>query len=186
MTSDRTASSNASARGWLLNFGDGRWAAVGEKELHEVVPDPVLTEDRSAPAHCRGRLAWRGLTLPVMDLAVVFGADADREPARWLTVAAYVADGESEPAFAALRLQEPPVPVRVDDAMASSLPETSLRDYLVWSFLGLSCFRHGDRSVPIIDLARLFAPQAQARLTRFSTVRELSLPERAVRSEAVS
>lgn len=177
MTSDNTPPNTGSARGWLLHVGEGRTAAVGETELHEIVPEPQLTEDVSAPAHTRFRLTWRGRTLPVADLAVVFGADPDREPARWVTVAAFAPEGDAQPEFAALRLDAPPVPVRVSDDMACPLPETSLREYLIWSFLGLSCFRHGDRAVPVIDLARLFSPRTQARLARFGSARERSVTE---------
>lgn len=172
MTMEFGSSTTDTTRGWLLNFGDDRWAAVGEKELQEVLPDPQLASDLSAPAHCRSRLEWRGYMLPVMDLAVVFGADPGRDSGRWVTVVAYAEEGGKEIGFAALRLEEPPVAVQVNDGMACALPETSLRDYLIWNFISLSCFRHKESAVPVIELARLFSSQAQTRLSRFGAVRE--------------
>lgn len=183
MSAESGSSTIETARGWLLNFGEGRRAAVGEKELQEVLPEPELAMDISAPAHCRAQLEWRGHLLPVMDLAVVFGADPERKTGRWVTVVAYAEEEGDEIGFAALRLEEPPVVVHVNDDMSCPLPETSLRDYLIWNFICLSCFRDGDRTVPVIEIARLFSPQGQTRLSRFGAVREHSSSEPAIEKE---
>lgn len=176
----------ASARAWLLDIGHGRRVAVGERELHEVIADPELTADPAAPAHRRARLAWRGRLLPVTDLAVVFSGDAETAPARWVTVASYLDEDSGDVAFAALRLSAPPASVRVNDTMACPLPEDSLRDYLVWRYIGLSCFRHDGRPVPIIDLGRLFALRAQARFARLGAARGASDSRGPERLEALS
>lgn len=170
------------ADAWLLEFDGGQLAAVATKELQEVLVAPQLTHDPSAPVYCRHRVDWRGVSLPVMDLAVVFGASANATPPRWLTVAAYRNADDAAPRFGALQLARPPVAIQVTDAMACPLPETSLPEYLAWSYLALSCFRHAGRAIPVLDIALLFSPQAQQRLQRYSAHRSSAGADKGARS----
>jgi hypothetical protein len=170
------------ADAWLLEFDGGHWAAVATKELQEVLVAPRLTRDPSAPVYCRHTIDWRGVRLPVMDLAAVFGAQANALPPRWLTVAAYRNADDTAPRFGALQLARPPVAIRVTDDMACPLPETSLPEYLAWSYLALSCFRHAGRAVPILDIGLLFSAQAQQRLQRYSAHRSAARADKGSRS----
>lgn len=157
------------ADAWLLDLGGDRFAAVALQELQEVLVAPPLTLPAAATIYCRYTVSWRGLTLPVMDLAVVFGAPIDETPPRWLTVAAYREAPDLRPGFGALQLAAPPTAIRVTDEMACPIPETSLPEYLAWSYLALCCFRYQGRVIPILDLPLLFSQQAQQRLQRYST-----------------
>lgn len=156
------------ASAWLLNLGGDRCAAVGMSELQEVLAAPPLTDSPGAPVYCRYRIDWRGLDLPVMDLALVFGAALDPAPPRWLSIAAYRDPADQRPRFGALQLAAPPVAIQVSDDDACAIPETSLAEYFAWSYLSLCCFRHHDRIVPILDVPLLFSPQAHQRLQRYS------------------
>lgn len=157
------------ADAWLLDLGRDRFAAVAIQELQEVLVAPPLTLPAAAAVYCRYTVSWRGLALPVMDMAVVFGAPIDETPPRWLTVAAYREAPDLRPGFGALQLAAPPTAIRVTDEMACPIPETSLPEYLAWSYLALCCFRYQDGVIPILDLPLLFSQQAQQRLQRYST-----------------
>ncbi len=156
------------ASAWLLELGSERYAAVGKTELQEVMAQPSLTAIPAAPAYCRYRVGWRGLELPVLDLAVIFGAAPDPAPPHWLTVAAY-REPTGQPRFGAIQLAAPPSLIEVSDDSACPIPETSLTEYLAYSFLAHCCFRHQGRAVPILNVPRLFSPQARQRLARYST-----------------
>ncbi|MCC5812526.1 MAG: hypothetical protein JJU06_19365 [Ectothiorhodospiraceae bacterium] len=161
-----SARTEASAKAWLLDVGGGRTAAVGEKELQEVLVRPDTEWDSDAPLYRQETLAWRGRTLTVIDLGSVFGGRPD-ESDGWITVAAYQTVPGEPVSFGALRLSAAPLMTTVTDSMACTLPEDSLRDYLVWSYLALCFFRQADRVVPILDISRLFSDEGQRRLDRF-------------------
>lgn len=157
---------SASAKAWLLDVGGSRIAAVGEKELQEVLVRPETEWDSDAPLYRQETVTWRGRELTVIDLGSVFGGRAE-ESDGWITVAAFQPPDSSQVAFGALRLTAAPVMTTVTDDMACVLPEDSLRDYLVWSYLALCFFRQGSRVIPILDIGRLFSEDGQRRLDRF-------------------
>lgn len=156
------------ASAWLLDLGRDRFAAVGNAELQEVMVEPPLIAQAAAPAYCRYHVHWRGQELPVMDLAVVFGAAPEAEPPRWLTIAGYHDPSDQRACFGALQLAAPPTVIQVSDDSACPIPETSLAEYLAWSYLALCCFQHLDRVIPILNVPLLFSPHAQQRLQRYS------------------
>jgi hypothetical protein len=160
---------NDSARAWTLDVAAGQIAAVGEKELQEVLCEPPLQFQPAAPAYRRHTLDWRGLPLEVIDLSVLFGAPAAQLAPRWVTVAACLPEDASKPQFLALALQAAPARIEVTNAMACALPETALREYLVWTCLSVCCFRHESRPIPVLDLARLLSPRNRQRLERYCT-----------------
>lgn len=167
------------ADAWLLDLGRDRFAAVGRNELQEVLVAPPLTPLLATPAHCRYSVNWRGVELPVMDLAAIFGAIVEDQPPHWLTIAAYRDPVDLQPRFGALQLAAPPIAIQVSDDSACPIPETSLPEYLAWSYLSLCCFHHDDRVIPILNVPLLFSPEARQRLQRYSMPPAISEPNQA-------
>lgn len=137
---------------WLLDFGETKKVAVGERELLHLLPQPELFDVPLASAYCARVLSWQERLLPVWDLGVWFGDDPDHRPAPLAAVIGYQAQGESVPSFGALLLAEPPQRIEVGDEQFCELP-----DGLPWPAIAASCFRHGEQAVPILDLAVMFS-----------------------------
>ena len=126
MTTDCTA--------WVLNLGDGLWAAVGEFELAHVIPySPVLFEIPWCPLYCRQALIWEDEVLPVIDLGErLLGEVTRRGEARagvgaeietLVGVVAYSTRPGDAPKHGGLLMREVPSRVRVSDRQACALPE---------------------------------------------------------------
>ncbi len=175
------AEAGRSAAAWLLDFGGGKRAAVGERELQEVLVRPDLTpRPDQAPAVLQGTLRWRDMNVPVLDLGLALGLRG-ATAGGWVTIAAFRERPDAAVRFGALVLAAAPVLTRVSDDMGCSLPEDCLREYLVWSYLGLSCFKQQETVIPILALERLFSESGQQRLDRFCA--STAAPPRAVAEE---
>ena len=145
---------------WVLDFGNGRRAAVAHsQQLHlELAPKvlPMLLAPRSA----RHLLLWNEHCLPVLDFGAWCdqGAGADESTARGLLSVYAYAGKDGTHRLGALWLAQAPVRVDVDDARACELPQQLEQ----WRGLCTACFddeRFG--AVPIVDLSRIFeTPQA--------------------------
>lgn len=152
---------------WLLDFGGGRRAAVGDLEQVQLLHEPECHDVPGTPRHARHVLLWSGRCVPVLDLAAwLDGASASRErSARYLGIYAYDPPQHAESsigaepapaldaAFGALWLAQPPKRVLVHDDDAAPLPD----DGRPWSRISLSCFTHDSVRVPIIDLRTIFS-----------------------------
>ena len=135
---------------WLLDLGDGLHAAVGEREMIHVLPDPPpLFEIPRSPAYCRKLLIWQDELLPLMNLAgrvaarPVAPAEGQPGPDGLVAIAAY----QPHPG-------EAPARIGVSDADACGLPEA----LGAWRRYAISCFEHADIGpVPVLDLRSVFS-----------------------------
>lgn len=135
---------------WVLELGQGRCAAVGERELLHLLPQPQLFAVPMAPAYCARVLPWQDRLLPVWDVSAWAGGEAaDTE---LVAVVGYQRRAGQAPLFGALVLAEPPARVPVDDGQACGFP-----DDVPWQDIACACFSHDERPVPILDLRRMFA-----------------------------
>ena len=141
------------AAGWLVHFGGGETAVIGERELLHLVPEPTLLGVPRTPAHCRRVIEWQNRLLPVWDVLEWLNPGAGARDARLVAVVGYQLRRKELPRFGAIMLEEPPCRVRVSDAQACELPEgrPSLRD------IAISCFLHEQRPVVVLDLPRMFS-----------------------------
>jgi chemotaxis signal transduction protein len=135
---------------WLLTFGDSCHAAVGTRELLHLVDAPEIFAVPCTPEYCRNVVLWQERLLPVMDVAVRFGAQPQTAP--FLAVIGFQERRGEYPQFGALMLSSPPRQVSVSDEQTCSLPDTSS----VWRELAISCFEHQGSPVPVLNLRRIF------------------------------
>lgn len=146
------------ASAWTLTFEEGIYAAVGEREMVHILPDPPnLFEIPETPAYCRNVLVWQGQILPLIDLSIYVEGRPWNEPRSspntLVGIVAYQANAGEAPRYGGLLLLQAPVRVSVTDQQACTLPER-LRS---WAPLAISCFQdstHGP--IPILDLKRVF------------------------------
>lgn len=142
---------------WLLDFGGGLHAAVGDLEMIHALPDaPSLFAIPRSPDYCRQVLVWQGEVLPLMDVALRLAA---RPPSvngsgSLIVITAFQDHPGAAPRHGALLLNTAPVRIRVNDTQACELPESQS----VWGHLAIACFEHQDRGpVPVLDLRKLFS-----------------------------
>ncbi len=145
------------ANAWLLPLGGKHWAAVGAHQMVHLVYEPQLTPIPLTPPHCSHALILEGHILPVWDIAVWLGAALPGRATHLAAVVAYAgSDGRQ---LGAIQLVGPPVRATVSDDAACPLPETPAR----WRSIAISCFRHGDQVVPVVDVAHMFSDACAAR-----------------------
>lgn len=140
------------ARAWLLELGEGRVAAVGPLEMAHLLSDaPAAVAVPHAPAYADRVFLWEGEMVPVLDLCARMSGRPARETPYLGVVRYREAAGESL-CLGALALDAPPRRVAVSDDMACDLPDPA------WRPFAISCFSHDEQAVPVLDLARVFAP----------------------------
>jgi chemotaxis signal transduction protein len=146
---------------WLLDLGHGLHAAVGEREIIHVLPDPPpMFEIPRSPAYCRRLLIWQDELLPLMNLAgrvtarPVAPAEAQPGDDGLVAIAAFQRHPGEAPRHGGLLLRGTPSRVGVSDANACGLPEAPGG----WRQFAISCFEHADLGpVPVLDLQSVFS-----------------------------
>ncbi len=139
----------SSANAWLLDVGDGRQVAIGQRELIQIMDAQDSFEVPLAPAHMREIIFWQKRAVPVMQLPVRLGGRACT--GNILALVAFHDAVSNTAGLGAIHLAAPPVRVLVDDNQASSLDEAG------WEDMAISCFEQKGRSIPVLDLSRLFS-----------------------------
>ncbi len=144
------------ANAWILEFGEQRFAAIGEQEMVHLVDEPELFAVPESPAWCNQAILWQGEVLPVMNLLVLLSLPAGTVTSPETPVvgiAAYQSEPGAMPQYGGLLLSRIPVKKPVTDEQACELPEPRNE----WQRLAISCFADNGRATPILDLPRLFA-----------------------------
>ncbi len=144
---------------WLLDFGGGCRAAVGEQHQVHLMHAPAVIELALTPGHARHALLWNDQCIPVLDIGAWLSHGARTADRRYLGV--YMVPGQRAGSvqFGGLWMAQPPQRCQVEDDMAAALPAQPAR----WSDITCSCFDAGSGAVPILDLALVFgAALAQA------------------------
>lgn len=143
------------AKAWLLDFGEGLLAAVGELEITHMLTDvPELFEIPLCPAYCKKVLVWQGKILPLMDIAsriLDYSIDTSRH---LVAIAAFQEYSGADVQHGALLLHAPPERISVDDSQACDLSniQSSCRQFV------LACFEHVNFGpVPVLDLYQVFS-----------------------------
>lgn len=142
----------AEASAWLLTLDAELRAAVGEREMIHLVQAPALFAIPDTPPYCRHVLLWQDEIVPVLDLAAWLRGDRAAAKPPLVGIFAYQTPTATI-AYGALPLLAAPARRRVSDDQACALPEQPPG----WARVALSCFREGDRPVPILDLPYLFS-----------------------------
>lgn len=155
----------ATATAWLMDFGKGRLAAVGERELLHIVYQPRLHRLPQADPHCDRVLAWEGGFVPVWDFAAWFRSNRTGTRADLIALVGYTCRNTGQMQRGALGIVVPPKRVDVRDEDACSLPDER------WRGVATSCFLHEESRVPTLDLIAMFdgpitPPASQGRPAR--------------------
>jgi hypothetical protein len=142
---------------WLLNFGDGELAAVGQRELLHLVPQSSTFEVPRGPRHCRQVLAWQNQLVPVWDILEWLRPGRGEKQAALAAVVGYQSRRRQVPRFGVLMLVEPPRRIEVSNSQACELGKTQS----AWRGIAISSFRHEGTSmpVPVLDLPLMFSTE---------------------------
>ena len=146
------AESSPDSIAWVLVLDGQLRAAVGERELVQLIEVPTLLEVPFCPYYCRHVLIWNDTVLPAMDLAARLQGQPLQRSRTLAGVFAYQTRRGAKPEYGALLLAGIPARVRVTNELACALPKKPPN----WRILAISCFKQGDDAVPILDLPRIF------------------------------
>lgn len=140
------------ANAWLIDLGDGRHAAIGERELFHLVFEPELFPVPQCPAYCARVIAWEGRLLPVWDVGRWLQPAVDTAAPWLVAVVGYQREGAQETEFGALGIAAPPQRIVARDEDVCALPD----DSLAWESISTSCFAHDHKRVPALNLTSMF------------------------------
>jgi chemotaxis signal transduction protein len=143
----------ASSNAWVLPLDDTFSAAVGEFEVAHLVHYPALFSVPGTPYYCNRVLVWQDQILPALDLGAWLRGRASQSNQNLVAVTTYPDPSSDDMCYAGLLLADIPSQLTVDDSQACDLPSAPAG----WGSLAISCFRHHDRVVPIIDLQTVFS-----------------------------
>ncbi len=139
---------------WLLALDHSLRAAVGERELIQLIETPILLDVPLSPSYCRQALIWNQILLPVMNLAAWLHRQSTAPPeSRLAGVFGYLPAPGAKPAYGALLLAGIPERIRVTDEQACLLPKQPAG----WRNLAIACFNHSGHPVPVLDLPHIFS-----------------------------
>lgn len=146
------ADSGPQALARLIEYAPGRHIALPPHTTYALLDSPDITLVPGAAPHACGLLSWQGTRLPMIDLnALLFTGVAARAP-RYALIVVWQVAPRTPLQYGAIALEQLPLTISVSDDAQCALPQ----DSLWWPQLALSCFRHAEEAVPILDTARLF------------------------------
>lgn len=134
---------------WLLDLGGPLQAAIGHRELLQIIDMPEVFDVPCAPPYCRELVSWQQHLVPVMDLSLRMTALPS--PRKLLVILGYLDGRSGQVGVGAIALASAPRKITVDDhdaLAASAYPE--------WQGLAHSGFALNGCSVPVLQLSSLF------------------------------
>ncbi len=148
-----TASVQNAARAWLFDTGSGFRFAAGAHHVIEYLLSPETVTIPCTPACAPGVMLWREQMIPWVDFAprIVGDLDASSDRRRAVVLAWQDAPGEALQ-YGALSIRAAPIEIFVTDDMACMLPH----ELAAIGRFSLSSFTFDDKSVLVLDVARLF------------------------------
>ena len=144
--------SAAAAMARLVEYAQGRFAALATHTTLEILEDPQPVPVPGAASHAHGLLSWQGRRVPMIDLHALLHGSEPGSAAPFALVIAYQAAPGRPVEYGALALRALPRTVEVADAQQCALPN----DSGTWPLIAMSCFHFEGESVPILDTGRLF------------------------------
>lgn len=139
----------------MVSYARGKHVAFAPHATQELIEQPQWLHVPGAAYYAYGLLHWQGQWLPLIHLESVLRAypafDASVPP-NYALVLAYQTAARQPLQYGAMAVVDIPHSVPVRDADFCPLPT----DSDMWATLAVSCFRHQDRAIPILDVARIF------------------------------
>ena len=142
---------------WLLDFGNGIFAATGSSTVLHVIENAPLFKVPLAPAHCDRVLLWQGRVLPTVNMLALFGDPLDSRH-EYPCIVGW-RESENDSAYGALLLQAMPRRIAIGD---NDIAEPASNDAARWREFALGFFSYSQRVVPILDVAPLFGSKQHA------------------------
>lgn len=134
---------------WLLDFGGSLEAAIGHRELLQIIDLPEVFEVPCSPPYCRELVCWQQHLVPVMDVSL--RVTAVPSPRTLLVMVGYLDGRSGQVGVGAIALASAPRKITVDDRDA--LAATACP---AWQGLAHSGFALDGCSVPVLHLSSLF------------------------------
>jgi chemotaxis signal transduction protein len=143
----------AEATAWVIELSNGLYAAVGDRQMVHIVEEPIFERIPHTPAHCQHVLLWEDELLPMMDLAAWLTGKPAESVRQSIGVVRWQAHPDTAPQYGALLFTGIPQKVSLRDEQACRVPEQPAG----LDAIALSCFRHDDQPVAILDLPHIFS-----------------------------
>jgi chemotaxis signal transduction protein len=140
----------STANAWLLDLGETIHAAIGMRELVQIIEAPTTFNVPLTPAHSRNVMFWQKRMVPVLDLSIRLNNKASK--GKLMAIVGYHDEANKAASLGAIILAAPPVRIAVDDAQACTLDDEMAR----WHELANSSFKQGEAVIPVLHLSRLF------------------------------
>lgn len=139
----------SSANAWLLDLGDSMHAAIGMRELVQIIDAPNTFSVPLTPAHSRNVMFWQKRMVPVLDLSIRLENRASK--GKLMAIVAFQ-EADKGAGLGAIILTAPPVRIAVDDTQACTLDDDTVR----WQELANSSFTQDGAVIPVLHLSRIF------------------------------
>jgi len=142
------------ATAWVLQFSNGLNAAIGEREMIQIIDKPVLSPLKNTHTFCQQQIHWQGIELPVTDFRDWFTeSDAVRKTNDYVVIVAYPREEGEKIGYAGIVIEAIPFRQQVKNNQVCTLPEPEQK----WQPISISCFSYEGRATPILNLIALFS-----------------------------
>lgn len=152
---DAAVEAQPTAEARMVAYAPGRFIAFAPHATQELLENPQFLAVPGSAYYGYGLLHWQERHIPLIHLESVIKAypafDASATPA-YALILAYQPQAGAPLQYGAIAVADIPTSVTVRDADFASLP----KDSDMWGEFSLSCFKHNNQHVPIIDVARMF------------------------------
>lgn len=152
---DAAVEAQPTAEARMVAYAPGRFIAFAPHATQELLENPQFLAVPGSAYYGYGLLHWQERHIPLIHLESVIKAypafDASVTPA-YALILAYQPQAGAPLQYGAIAVADIPTSVTVRDADFASLP----KDSDMWGEFSLSCFKHNNQHVPIIDVARMF------------------------------
>jgi chemotaxis signal transduction protein len=138
---------------WLLECAPTLIVAVGDHEIVEYIQPQQSYPVPETPHYCNRVIAWQGMLVPVMDLALMTGVRSQQQELAFVCLLCYQLAPREALQYLALRINSTPQKVTVDDSQACELTQDSVSPLL--KSVALCGFTHMEQTLPILDLGKL-------------------------------
>ncbi len=140
----------AAPNAWILDLGTSFRAAIGSRELVQIVEAPTTFLVPLTPTYSRHVVFWQKRMVPVMDLSIRLGGPPTEHTL--LALVGYQDPCDQTVGVGAIVLATPPVRITVNDSQATALDQQGP----CWKELAISCFERDGMVIPVLHLSRMF------------------------------
>lgn len=139
----------------IVAYAAGRYIAFAPHATQELLENPQCLAVPASAYYGYGLLHWQEQHIPLIHLESVIKAypafDANTPPA-YALILAYQPQAGAALQYGAIAVTNIPTSITVRDTDFAPLP----KDSDMWGEFSMSCFKHDNQHIPIIDVARMF------------------------------